>query len=49
MESLKNQNMEINLASVTKEFHGWKGNKYPEWQIREAFDKISTNMPISLQ
>ncbi len=49
MEALKNQGADITLDKIIKEFHGWKGNKYPERQIEEAFNKINAQLPSLLQ
>jgi uncharacterized protein YwgA len=49
MEVLHNQNMKITLNNVKEEFRGWKGNKYSDEQIREAFQRVYEDLPVSLQ
>ena len=49
MEALKKQHMEISFENVKEEFKGWKGNKYPDSQIEEAYKKVSVKLPVALQ
>lgn len=45
VDVLKKQEIPITIENVTEEFRGWKGNKYLDHNISEAFEKVKRTLP----
>lgn len=49
IEVLKRQYSKIDINTVKSEFKGWKGDKYSDSLIENAFGRVISNLPESLK